>query len=127
MTPDDRQYSKSHEWIRIEGDLAVVGITDYAQDAMGDVTFVELPAAGAALAQGGESGVIESVKAASDVYAPVTGTIAEVNTALEDQPELLNSDPYGEGWIFKLKDVDAAQVQQLYSAADYDAFTAQQS
>ncbi len=121
MTPDDRKYAKTHEWVKIEGDLAVVGITDHAQEALGDITFVELPVVGDTLAQSGECGVIESVKAASDIYAPVGGEIAEVNTELESAPELINQDPYGNGWILKLKNVEAAQSDGLLAASDYEA------
>jgi glycine cleavage system H protein len=121
MTPDDRKYAKTHEWVKIEGDTATVGITDHAQEALGDITFVELPAVGDALTQGGECGVIESVKAASDIYAPVGGEVAEVNTELENAPELINQDPYGNGWVLKLKNVDATQPDGLMAASDYEA------
>ena len=121
MTPDDRKYGKTHEWVKVEGDLAVVGISDHAQEALGDITFVEQPAVGDAVKQGGECGVIESVKAASDIYAPIGGEIAEINSGLEDAPEQFNQDPYGAGWILKLKDFDAAQLEGLLSAAAYEA------
>lgn len=121
MTPDDRKYGKTHEWVKVEGDLAVVGISDHAQEALGDITFVEQPAVGDAVKQGGECGVIESVKAASDIYAPIGGEIAEINSGLEDAPEQINQDPYGAGWILKLKDFDAAQLEGLLSAAAYEA------
>jgi glycine cleavage system H protein len=121
MTPDDRKYMKSHEWVKIEGDLAVVGITDHAQEQLGDITFVELPDTGKQVQQGGEAAVIESVKAASDIYAPVGGEVAETNTALDEAPEQVNESPYEQGWIFKLKGFDAAALDGLLSAADYEA------
>lgn len=121
MTPDDRKYVKTHEWIKLEGDLAVVGITDHAQEALGDITFLDPRPVGTALAAGAECGVIESVKAASDIYAPVAGEVAEVNAALEAAPELVNQDPYGKGWILKLKGVDPAALGGLLTAAQYEA------
>jgi glycine cleavage system H protein len=121
MTPNDRKYSKTHEWIKMEGDIGVVGITAHAQDELGDVTFVELPEAGAAVEQGRECAEIESVKAASDIFSPVSGIVAEVNSALEDEPGIVNESPYGEGWLFKLKNVDPSQLSQLLDAAGYEA------
>jgi glycine cleavage system H protein len=118
-TPQELHYSKTHEWVRVEGDIAVVGITDYAQDALGDVVFIELPEAGAELAAEAIFGAVESVKAASDLYMPVGGTVEEVNTALLDKPELINSDPYGEGWMLKVRVADKGA---LVSAAEYEAF-----
>lgn len=123
MTPDDRKYTKSHEWIMIDGEVAVVGITDHAQNALGDMTFIDPGAVGKALKQGQECAVIESVKAASEVYAPVDGVIAAVNDGLADAPELVNSDPYGEGWIIKMKEFDSSQLDALMDAAAYDAIT----
>ena len=120
MTPADRKYAKTHEWVKMEGNLAVVGITDHAQKALGDITFVERPPKGKKLEQGKECGVIESVKAASDIYAPVSGEVAETNTALESSPGLINEDPYGKGWILKLKNVNAAQLGNLLDAAAYE-------
>ena len=120
MTPNDRKYTKTHEWIKIEGDLAVIGITDHAQAALGDITFVEAQAVGKVVKQNGECAAIESVKAASDIYAPADGEIAEKNKALENAPELVNQDPYGKGWILKLKNVNSAQVAALLNPADYD-------
>ena len=102
-TPADLQYTRSHEWIRIEGDAATVGITDYAQDALGDVVYVELPEVGASFEAGATFGAVESVKAASDLYLPVAGEILAVNSALIDRPETLNTDPYGEGWMLKIR------------------------
>ncbi len=119
-TPTDRRYLESHEWVKIEGDLAVVGITDHAQEALGDITYVELPEVGQRLTQGGECGSIESVKAASDLFSPLSGTVSEVNPALEDAPEMINDDPYGRGWMFKLRDFDAAETDALLEAAAYE-------
>ncbi len=118
--PSELKYTKSHEWVRLEGDVAVVGITDFAQDALGDVVFVELPQVGKFAEAGAAVAVVESVKTASDIYAPVAGEIIEVNAALGDKPELLNESPYGEGWLFKMK-VNPADVERLLSAADYQA------
>lgn len=123
MMPDDRKYTKSHEWLKIEGDFVVVGITDYAQEALGDITYVEMPEIGKTVDQAGECGVIESVKVASDILAPVAGEVAEVNSDLEAEPELVNRDPYGKGWILKLKNIDAGQVAGLMDEADYEAMT----
>ncbi len=121
MTPDDRKYAASHEWIKIEGDTATVGITDHAQEQLGDITFVELPAAGKQVQRGAECAVIESVKAASDIYAPLSGEISEVNSALEDAPETINSDSYESGWLFKMKNIDTAGIAELLDAAGYEA------
>jgi glycine cleavage system H protein len=116
-TPAELQYSESHEWVRNEGDLVVVGITDYAQDALGDVVYIELPDAGTSLAAGTIFGAVESVKAASDLYMPVGGTIEEINTALLDNPELINSEPYGAGWMLKIR---VSEPGKLLDAADYE-------
>ena len=104
--PEDLQYTESHEWVRIEGDTATIGITDHAQDELGDVVFVELPDEGATFDAGESFGTVESVKAVSDLYAPVGGEVVEVNSTLEDAPENINDDPYGEGWIVKLRTTD---------------------
>jgi glycine cleavage system H protein len=104
--PEDLLYTKSHEWVRIEGDTATIGITDHAQDELGDVVFVELPDEGATFDAGESFGTVESVKAVSDLYAPVGGEVVEVNSTLEDAPENINEDPYGEGWIVKLRTTD---------------------
>lgn len=118
--PANLRYVKTHEWIRVEGDgTATVGITDHAQDAMGDLVFVQLPELGELKTAGDETGVVESVKAASDIYAPVDGEVVEVNSDLEDTPELVNEDPYGRGWLFKLKLNDARQVDELMTADEY--------
>ena len=122
--PGDLQYTKSHEWVRVEGDVATVGITDHAQDELGDVVFVEMPEQGATLAAGDAFGAVESVKAVSDLYAPVGGEVVEVNGTLEDSPEKINEDPYGEGWILKLRTSGEAD---LLSAADYEKLLEEES
>jgi glycine cleavage system H protein len=119
--PDDLRYSTDHEWVRVEGGRARVGITDFAQDALGDVVFVDLPEVGAAAAQGASISEVESTKSVSDIYAPVSGTIAEVNAELGDAPERLNEDPYGEGWIFVLELQDPSELDGLLDAAGYRA------
>ncbi len=121
-TPGDRKYAKSHEWVKIEADLAVVGISDHAQKALGDITFIELPKIGKKVGKGESCSVIESVKAASDIYAPVSGEISEVNSSLDTKPEAINKDPYGSAWLFKIKNFDPAEVSGLMDAAAYDAF-----
>lgn len=121
-TPSDLKYTKDHEWIRIGDDgTAVVGITDYAQESLGDITFVELPAEGDSFQAGDVFGVVESVKAASDLFLPVEGEIVEANTDLDEAPETLNSDPYGAGWIIKVRIENADQLKELLSAEDYEA------
>ncbi len=118
--PQNLKYASSHEWARLEADGSVtVGISDHAQDALGDVVFVELPEQGAVLSAGAEAAVVESVKAASDVYAPVGGEVIAVNTALEDAPETVNADAYGEGWFFRLQPADIAELENLLDAAAY--------
>ena len=119
--PDDLRYSSDHEWIRLEDGKARIGITDYAQDALGDVVFVDLPEVGAQVAAGESVSEVESTKSVSDIYAPVAGTVAEVNADLADAPERLNEDPYGEGWIFVLTVDDPEQVSGLLDAAAYRA------
>lgn len=116
------RFTKDHEWIRLEGDVATVGITDHAQNALGDVVFVDLPEAGREVTEGEAIAVVESVKAASDVYAPVAGRVVEANAALAENPALVNSAPTGEGWFFKLEGVDAATVGALMDEAAYAAF-----
>lgn len=116
--PSELKYTKTHEWVRLEGDVAVVGITDFAQDALGDVVFVDLPQTGKAVEAGSAVAVVESVKTASDIYAPLSGEIIEVNSALSDKPELINQSPYAEGWLFKMK-VNPADVNGLLSAEEY--------
>jgi len=118
----DIRYSKDHEWVRREGDDAVIGITDYAQNQLGDVVYVELPAVGRALEQGGDAAVVESVKAASEVYAPVAGTVTAVNELLSGEPGRVNADPEGEGWFFRVKLSDPKQLDGLMDAAAYKSF-----
>lgn len=120
--PSDLKYLSSHEWARLEddGETVTVGITDHAQEMLGDVVFVELPEVGAELAAGDEAGVVESVKAASDIYCPVGGEVIEVNEALEETPELVNTDPYNDGWFFKVRINDKAELQTLLDAEDYE-------
>ena len=115
-------YTEQHEWIRIDGDTATVGITDFAQGQLGDVVFVEVPEAGRHVAKGGEAAVVESVKAASDVYSPVSGDVIEGNQALVDDPALVNSDPEGEGWFFRLRLADTNEINGLMNADQYKAF-----
>lgn len=119
-----RLYTQDHEWIDVAGDVATVGITDYAQGQLGDVVFVDLPDSGRAVTKGGEAAVVESVKAASDVYAPVSGTVTESNAALADDPSLVNSAPEAEGWFFKLTLSDVWELDGLMDKAAYDAFVA---
>ena len=120
--PKDLQYAKSHEWVRVEGDIATVGITDHAQKALGDITYAECPQVDDSVEAGKECGSIESVKAASDIFSPVSGTVTEVNGELEDAPETVNGDPYGAGWLFKVK--LSAPVEGLLDADAYAAFCA---
>ena len=115
-------FTDEHDWISVEGGTATVGITDYAQAQLGDIVFVELPALGANVTKGGEAAVVESVKAASDVFAPVTGTVSEINAALEEDPALVNSAPEGDGWFFRLALADPAELEGLMDAAGYKAF-----
>lgn len=122
-TPDDRRYSKEHEWLKIEGDSATIGITDYAQEQLGDIVYVDLPEAGTALTQFEKMGEIESVKAVSELFSPASGEVLQANEAVVQKPELVNSDPYGEGWLLRAK-VEATAGEGLLSAAEYDAFVA---
>jgi len=117
--PTELKYTKDHEWLKVENESGIIGITDYAQESLGDITFVELPSPGDNLAKGDTLGVVESVKAASDLYMPVSGEILEVNADLENSPELLNKDPYESGWLLKIKIQDQAETESLLSAADY--------
>ena len=119
-----RYFTSEHEWIDVDGNEAVVGITDYAQSQLGDIVFVDVPAVGAQVTKGGDAAVVESVKAASDVYAPVSGTVTEGNTALGDDPAFVNSDPEGEGWFFKLTLADPSELDGLMDAAAYQDFVA---
>ena len=120
QTPNELKYARSHEWARLEEDGTVsVGISDHAQEALGDVVFVELPDVGTVLAAGDEAGVVESVKAASDIFAPLGGEVIGINEQLEDEPEMVNADPYTDGWFFKLQPSDASELEALLSAGDY--------
>ncbi|MDD2600748.1 MAG: glycine cleavage system protein GcvH [Kiritimatiellae bacterium] len=123
MTPNDRKYTKTHEWIMVDGDTATVGISDHAQEALGDITFVDPAAVGKELKQGEECAVIESVKAASEIYAPIDGKVAEINPEIDSTPELVNHDPYAQGWILKLSNINQSQLDALLDAAAYDALT----
>lgn len=125
MVPQDLRYTKEHEWVRIEGGLATVGITDYAADQLGDIVFVELPELGRTVAQFAPIGVIESVKAVSDLFAPLGGEVVETNAELAGAPELLNSDPFKAGWMLRIQVADAAQVDGLLDAAAYEALIAE--
>lgn len=126
-TPKEFGYRETHEWVRNEGDGTVtVGITDYAQDSLGDIVYVELPAVGDELDTGQEAGVVESVKAASDVYAPVAGTVVAINEALEENPELINASPYGDGWFYRLKVANADELEELLDADGYLAAVEEQ-
>ena len=117
--PADLRYTREHEWVRVEGEVATIGITEYAQGELGDVVFVELPAVNSTTAQMQTFGTIEAVKTVSDLYAPLTGTVIEVNAKLADKAELINQDPYGEGWIIKLKISNKDEIEALLSAEDY--------
>ena len=121
--PGDLKYTKEHEWVRVEGQTATIGITDFAQSELGEIVFVELPEVGRECEQGESICVAESTKAASDIYAPIGGKITEVNSALADAPNLVNSGPYGDGWLAKLESFDRAEVDSLMSAAEYQAYT----
>lgn len=117
--PDDLKYTKEHEWVRMDGDTAVIGITAFAQDELGDIVFVEVPKVGRSLDQNETFGVVESVKTVSDLFAPLSGEVVEINAALEGNPELVNTDSYGEGWMIKLKPGSTAELDSLLSADDY--------
>lgn len=119
-----RYFTEEHEWIDVEGGTATIGITDYAQSQLGDLVFIEVPEAGTELVKGGEAATVESVKAASDVYSPVSGTVTQANEALGDDPALVNSDPEGQGWFFRLTIADPAELEGLMDKAAYDAFVA---
>lgn len=117
--PDELLYTEQHEWVKLEGDTATIGISEHAQQQLGDITFVELPEVGDKLTAGGEACALESTKAAASIYAPADGEVTEVNEALEDDPAAVNSDPYGSGWIYKMKCSDASQLEKLMKADDY--------
>ena len=123
MAPANLRYTKDHEWVKVDGDVATIGVTDFAANQLGDVVFVDLPSAGRSVEQFATFGVVESVKAVSDLYAPVSGEVVEVNPQLAGKPELVNSDPFGDGWMIKVKVADQAQVEGLLDAAAYDRLT----
>lgn len=124
--PSSLKYTKEHEWARIDGRRATIGITDFAQDELGDVVYVELPEVGSTVTQMGTFGVVESVKAVSDLYSPVSGTVVEVNKKLEEHPELVNSDPYGEGWLLIVEMSNTSEVDTLLTAEEYQTYIQQQ-
>ncbi|MDK6140801.1 glycine cleavage system protein GcvH [Acinetobacter baumannii] len=119
--PSELKYARTHEWVKIEGDLVITGITDHAQDELGDLVYVETPEVGSQVTAGEQAGVVESVKTASDIHAPVSGTVVEVNTDLEDDPDFVNEDPYGKGWIYKIKPDNIADIEKLLTNAEYEA------
>lgn len=121
--PEDLHYSKDHEWVRVDGDQAIIGVTDYAQDSLGDVVYVELPKVGDKFAANESFGSVESVKAVSEVFTPVTGEVVQINESLADEPEKVNSDPYGNGWMIRVRMSSSGDVDSLLSAAEYEDFT----
>ena len=121
--PEDLHYSKDHEWVRVDGDVAIIGITDYAQNSLGDVVYVELPKAGDEFSANEPFGSVESVKAVSEVFTPIAGVVAQINESLADEPETVNSDPYGSGWMVRLKMSNSGEVDSLLTAAEYEDFT----
>ena len=127
MTPDDRNYSKAHEWARVDGDVVTVGITQFATESLGDVVFVDLPEVGSIIEQFSKFGEIESVKAVSDLFSPVSGTITERNDAAIDDPETVNKSPYGDGWLLKIELSTPAELDELMSASAYDQLTAEEA
>ena len=125
--PEDLHYSKDHEWVRVDGDQAIIGITDYAQNSLGDVVYVELPKAGEEFAANEPFGSVESVKAVSEVLTPIAGAVAQINESLADEPESVNSDPYGAGWMIRLTMANPGEVDSLLTAAEYEDFTKAES
>jgi glycine cleavage system H protein len=125
VQPDGLLFSKEHEWVKIDGDTATIGITDYAQNSLGDIVYVELPKVGAKIAQFGNIGVIESVKAVSDLFTPISGEVVEVNGSLDKDPAAVNKDPYGEGWLMKLRVADSGEADRLLSAVEYEKIAAE--
>ena len=121
--PEDLHYSKDHEWVRVEGDQAVIGITDYAQDSLGDVVYVELPKTGEKFSANESFGSVESVKAVSEVFTPISGEVVKINEALADEPEKVNTDPYGAGWMISIRMSNPGEVDSLLTAAEYEDFT----
>jgi glycine cleavage system H protein len=126
-TPEDNRYAKSHEYVHVEGDVATIGITDYAQKELGDVVFVELPQVGSALDAADELGSIESVKAVSELFSPVSGEVVEINEALADNPALVNTDPWGDGWMIRIRMSDPTEVDELMTAEEYDEYIEKES
>ncbi|MCP9448552.1 MAG: glycine cleavage system protein GcvH [Nitrospira sp.] len=126
MIPSDLRYHTEHEWVRVEGKQATIGISHFAQDALGDIVFVDLPKVGTSVKSGRQIGEVESTKTTSTIYTPVSGTIAQVNNELKDHPELMNSDPYGKGWITVIELADPGEVERLMTASQYEAFLASQ-
>jgi len=122
MYPENLRYTKEHEWVRVDGDIGTIGITDHAQQELGDIVYVDLPKVGTHIAQGATAGSVESVKAVSDIYAPVSGEVTEINATLADAPEKLNEDPHGEAWLMKIKLSSPAEVAKLLSAAEYQKY-----
>ena len=127
MDPENLRYTKEHEWVRVEGDIGIIGITFHAQKELGDIVYVDLPKVGASTQQGKAIGSVESVKAVSDLYTPVSGEVVEVNPLLAESPEILNSDPYGSGWLGKIKLSDPGEAGKLLTAAEYQAYTGTES
>ena len=127
MYPSDLKYDKEHEWVRVDGDVAVIGISHFAQDQLGEVVYVDLPAEGDTMVAGETFGEIESVKSVSELYSPLNGEIVKVNDALADAPETVNEDPYGEGWMIQVRLADAAQLDGLLSAEEYEAFVTEEA
>ena len=125
--PEDLHYSKDHEWVRVDGDQAIIGITDYAQNSLGDVVYVELPKAGEEFAANEPFGSVESVKAVSEVFTPIAGAVVQINESLADEPESVNSDPYGAGWMIRLRMANPGEVDSLLTAAEYEDFTKAES
>jgi glycine cleavage system H protein len=125
--PEDLHYSKDHEWVRVDGNVAIIGITDYAQNSLGDVVYVELPKAGEAFSASESFGSVESVKAVSEVFTPISGAIAQINESLADEPEKVNTDPYGEGWMIRVEMSNPGEVDSLLTAAEYEDFTKAES
>jgi glycine cleavage system H protein len=124
--PEEFKYTEEHEWVMVEEEIAVIGISDFAQDALGDVVFVELPEVGAVLEAGKAFGVVESVKAVSDIYAPISGTVEEINEDLIEAPEIINTSPYVDGWMIKIRMTDAADADALMSSEEYQALIAEE-